>query len=49
MDGFHICRMGMPDYGLDRCDGHHEMSISGSEKSVPPKIIKKIEMRGYSP
>src|SRR5262245_43390698 len=24
-------------------------SISGSEKSVPPKIIKKIEMRGYSP
>src|SRR5215475_14515826 len=21
----HICEGSMPDYGLDRCDGHHEM------------------------
>jgi hypothetical protein len=40
----------MPDYGLDRCDGHHEMvdfrlrKIGARQRSA----IKKIEMRGYS-
>ena len=34
----------MPDYGLDRCDGHHEtVDFRDSEKSVPAdtKTIKK--------
>src|SRR5262249_38411727 len=31
----HICRVSMPDYGLDRCMAITKRSISGSEKSVP--------------
>jgi hypothetical protein len=31
---------GMPDYGLGRCDGHHEVVDFG--------LRKKVETRGYS-
>jgi hypothetical protein len=33
----HICPETIPNYGLDRCDGHHEMVDLGSEKSMPAK------------
>src|SRR5262249_59993470 len=31
----HICGGSMPDYGLDRCDGHHEMVDFRREKKRP--------------
>jgi hypothetical protein len=35
----------MPDFGFGRCDGHHERSISGSEKSVPAKHQQSKRLR----
>src|SRR5262245_17660808 len=42
-------QVSMPDYGLDRCDGHHEMVDFRLRKIGARQrlSIKKIEMRGY--
>jgi len=35
----HICGGSMPDYGLDRCDGHHEMVDFRLEKNNGLRLL----------